>query len=140
MLFVGEARHTMDAKNRLFIPAKYRDMLGASFYITRKTDTCLAIYSESEWQALTDKLNTLPDSIVGDIKQFLYSKTISVKPDNQGRVVLTPDLITYAGIDKNVVIIGVGNYLQVWAEDLWDQKEHSLDIGTIRAKMRELGL
>ena len=83
MLFVGEHKHSLDAKNRLFIPAKYRDMLGDSFYITRKMEKCLAIYSESEWNKLTDKLNTLPDSVVGSIKQFLYSKTISVSPDSQ---------------------------------------------------------
>ena len=91
MLFVGEYKHTIDAKNRLFIPAKYRDMLGESFYITRKMEKCLAIYSEAEWSKLTDKLNTLPDSVVGSIKQFLYSKTISATPDSQGRVVLPPN-------------------------------------------------
>ena len=69
--FVGEYRHTLDAKNRVFIPAKHRELLGDSFYITRKTEQCLAISSEAEWDKLSDKLNSLPDSIVGMAKQFL---------------------------------------------------------------------
>lgn len=140
MLFVGEFRHSLDAKNRLFIPAKYRDMLGTTFYVTRKMEKCLAIYSEEEWNKLADKLNTLPDSIVGSIKQFLYSKTISVTPDSQGRIVLTPELLRYATIEKNAVIIGVGDHLQVWSDTLWDEKEQSFDTNQLAASLRELGL
>ena len=140
MLFVGEHKHSLDAKNRLFIPAKYRDMLGDSFYITRKMEKCLAIYSESEWSKLTDKLNTLPDSVVGSIKQFLYSKTISVSPDSQGRVVLPPELLTYAGIEKNTVIIGVGDHLQIWSDGLWEEKENAIDTAALMEQLRQLGL
>ncbi|MBQ8859032.1 MAG: division/cell wall cluster transcriptional repressor MraZ [Clostridia bacterium] len=140
MLFVGEHKHSLDAKNRLFIPAKYRDMLGDSFYITRKMEKCLAIYSESEWNKLTDKLNTLPDSVVGSIKQFLYSKTISVSPDSQGRVVLPPELLAYAGIEKNTVIIGVGDHLQIWSDGLWEEKENAIDTAVLMEQLRQLGL
>ena len=140
MLFVGEHKHSLDAKNRLFIPAKYRDMLGDSFYITRKMEKCLAIYSENEWSKLTDKLNTLPDSVVGGIKQFLYSKTISVSPDSQGRVVLPPELLSYASIEKNTVIIGVGDHLQIWSDNLWEEKENAIDTAVLMEQLRQLGL
>ena len=140
MLFVGEYKHSIDAKNRLFIPAKYRDMLGESFYITRKMEKCLAIYSETEWSKLTDKLNTLPDSVVGSIKQFLYSKTISATPDSQGRVVLPPELLSYASIDKNTVIIGVGDHLQIWSDKLWEEKENAIDTEALMEQLRQLGL
>ena len=140
MLFVGEYKHTLDAKNRLFIPAKYREMLGDSFYITRKMEKCLAIYSEEEWTKLTEKLNTMPDSSVGAIKQFLYSKTINVSPDSQGRVVLTPELLGYAQIDKNAVIIGVGDHLQIWSDVLWTEKENSIDTEELMEKLRLFGL
>ena len=140
MLFVGEHKHSLDAKNRLFIPAKYRDMLGDSFYITRKMEKCLAIYSENEWNKLTDKLNTLPDSVVGSIKQFLYSKTISVSPDSQGRVVLPPELLSDAGIEKNTVIIGVGDHLQIWSDGLWEEKENAIDTAVLMEQLRQLGL
>ena len=99
MPFVGEYTHSLDAKNRLFIPAKFREHLGESFYITRKMNkTCLAVYSESEMERLAEKLNDLPDSDVADIKEFLFSKTILVTPDANGRVVLLPAMLAYAGI------------------------------------------
>ena len=140
MIYVGEYKHTLDAKNRIFIPAKYRDVLGDSFYITRKMEKCLAIYSEEEWTKLTDKLNTLPDSSVGVIKQFLYSKTINVSTDSQGRVVLTPELLKYAEIDKNAVIIGAGDHMQIWSDVLWTEKENAIDTEELMEKLRMFGL
>ena len=140
MLFVGEFHHTLDAKNRIFIPAKYRTALGDSFYITRKMERCLAIYSEAEWAKMTDKLNTLPDSVVGAIKQFLYSKTVSVTPDGQGRIVLPPELMQYAAIEKNAVIIGVGDHLQIWSDALWSEKENTMDTAALMEQLRQLGL
>ncbi len=140
MLFVGEFHHTLDAKNRIFIPAKYRTALGDSFYITRKMERCLAIYSEAEWTKMTDKLNTLPDSVVGAIKQFLYSKTVSVTPDGQGRIVLPPELMQYAAIEKNAVIIGVGDHLQIWSDALWSEKENTMDTAALMEQLRQLGL
>ena len=140
MLFVGEFHHTLDAKNRIFITAKYRTALGDSFYITRKMERCLAIYSEAEWTKMTDKLNTLPDSVVGAIKQFLYSKTVSVTPDGQGRIVLPPELMQYAAIEKNAVIIGVGDHLQIWSDALWSEKENTMDTAALMEQLRQLGL
>ena len=140
MLFVGEFHHTLDAKNRIFIPAKYRTALGDSFYITRKMERCLAIYSEAEWTKMTDKLNTLPDSVVGAIKQFLYSKTVSVTPDGQGRIVLPPELMQYAAIEKNAVIIGVGDHLQIWSDALWSEKENTMATAALLEQLRQLGL
>lgn len=141
MPFVGEYNHTMDAKNRLFIPAKFRESLGENFYITRKMNkTCLAVYSETEMNRLADKLNELPDSDVSDIKEFLFSKTILVTPDSNGRVVLLPSMLTYAGIAKNAVIIGAGNHLQIWSEDAWVAEEQKRDMALLRSKLSAIGL
>lgn len=140
MLLVGEYRHAIDVKNRLFIPAKFREQLGESFIITRKMERCLALYSDVEWQKFTDKLNTLPDSIVGEIKQFLFPKTMWATPDAQGRVVITPELRGYADLDKNVVIIGVGDHAQIWAENRWDEKERNRDTEAMVDLLRKLGL
>ena len=140
MILVGEYKHTLDAKNRLFIPAKIRESLGDSFYITRKMDTCLAIYSETEWTKFSEKLNTLPDSVVGEIKQFLYSKTICVSPDAQGRVVLSPELVNYAKIDKSTTIIGAGDHAQIWSEELWSERERTRDMASMTELLKQLGL
>ena len=140
MTLVGEFHHALDAKNRLFIPAKYREELGESFYITRKTEKCLAVYSEEEWGKFTQKLNMLPDSKVGPLKQFIYSKTINVVPDSNGRVVLTPALTAYADIVKNVVIIGVGDHAQIWSEEAWSAKEQTVDLAAIADLLAQVGL
>ena len=131
----GEYRHSVDPKNRLFIPAKFREELGESFYITRKVmEKCLAIYSEAEWQKFSEKLNTLPDSKVGKIKQFIYSKTAQVTADSHGRILIPASLLAYAGIEKNTVIAGICDHVQVWNEEAWDEKERQMDI----AEMEEL--
>ena len=141
MQLVGEYYHTLDAKNRLFIPAKHREVLGELFYITRKVgDKCLAIYSEEEWEKLSAKLTQFPDSVVADLKKFLYSKTISVSPDAQGRVMLTSALIDYSGIDKNVAVIGCGDHAQIWAEDAWKEDEKNLDTAQMQELLIKLGL
>lgn len=141
MPLVGEYNHTLDTKNRIFIPAKFREYLGESFYITRKMNkTCLAVYSEAEMNRLADKLNELPDSDVSDIKEFLFSKTILVTPDSNGRVVLLPSMLKYADIQKNAVIIGAGNHLQIWSEDAWNAEEQKRDMSALRSKLSSIGL
>ena len=141
MHLVGEYYHTLDAKNRLFIPAKHREVLGETFYITRKMgDKCLAIYSAEEWEKLSAKLTEFPDSVVKSLKKFLYSKTISVAPDAQGRVMLTPALIEYSGIDENVAVIGCGDHAQIWAEDAWKEDEQNLDTNEMEQLLIKLGL
>ena len=140
MLFFGEYRHTLDAKNRIFIPAKYRETLGESFYITRRMERALAIYPESEWRKLTEKINMIPDSAISAVKQFLFSKTFQVSPDSQGRIVLPPDLLKYAKIEKNAVIIGSGEYLEVWSEVLWSEKEENFDTAALTELLRQVGL
>ena len=141
MTLLGEYRHSVDAKNRLFIPAKFREEFGESFYVTRKMgEECLAVYSEEDWKKLAEKLNTLPDSQVGMLKRFVFSKTAQVTPDTHGRILIPSALLQYASIDKNVVIAGVGDHLQIWNEAMWDTNESELDLDEIASLFRQLGL
>ena len=141
MTLLGEYRHALDPKNRLFIPAKFREELGETFYVTRKImEKCLAIYSEAEWQKFSEKLNTLPDSKVGKIKQFVYSKTAQVSPDSHGRILLPVNLLTYAGIERNAVIAGIGDHVQIWNDEAWDAKEQEMDPAEMEELFCQLGL
>ena len=141
MPFVGEFSHTLDVKNRVFMPAKFREQLGESFYITRKMNkNCLAVYSESEMEKISERINSFPDSEVSEIKEFLFSKTILATPDANGRVVLTPSILSYARIEKSVVIVGVGNHVQIWSEALWEEEEAGRDLVDIRRKLASIGL
>lgn len=142
MALFGEYRHSLDAKKRLFIPAKLRDGLGETLYITRGIDNCLLVFSETEWNKITEKLLSITDELAGITKLYLFSKTIDVTPDSQGRVTLSPDLINHAGIDKNTVIVGVGNQVQIWSESAWAEKERqaSENLELRQLLRREFGL
>ena len=141
MQLVGEYHHTIDAKNRLFIPAKMREEIGPDFYVTRKiTDSCLALYPPEKWRELSEKLNSNPDSKYAKIKRFIFSKTVSVSPDAHGRIILPPELLSHAQIDKNVVIVGVGNSAEIWSESLYEAAELSIDPEEILIEAGELGL
>ncbi len=141
MTLVGKYSHSLDAKKRIFIPAKFREFLGESFYIARKMNKpCLAVYSEEEMDIISAKLNSFPDSEVSDIKEFFFSETAHVSPDANGRVGLTDAHLTYADISKNAVIIGAGNHLQIWSEDAWLAQERERDMTLMRSKLASIGL
>lgn len=124
MAFVGTYKHALDTKNRIFIPAKFREKLGDTFYITRKlTTNSLVIYSEDEWDKKAEIIDSIADSVGEDIKELFYSEAIDPTPDSQGRVTLSPALIEYAKIDKNVVIAGYGSYIQIWPEEVWEERQ-----------------
>lgn len=139
-LFCREYRYSLDSKNRIFIPAKYREILGDSFIITRKLDPCLAIYTHEEWQKYSDKIKALPDSVAMELKEFIFPKTMVGEPDSQGRVIIPNDLKDYAELDKNAVIVGVGDHAQIWSEQLWEEREKKRDLASLRELMRQLGL
>lgn len=141
MSFVGTYRHSLDSKNRFFIPAKYREQLGDTFYITRKlTTNSLVIYSEEEWDKKTEIIDNIADSVGEDIKELFYSEAIDPTPDAQGRVTLTPALVEYANIDKNIVIKGYGSYIQIWSEESWERKQEERELEENKQNIREINL
>ena len=141
MTFVGEYEHTLDAKNRVFMPARFREQLGESFYVTRKMNkNCLAVYTCEEMDKIAELINGFPDSEVSEIKEFLFSKSVQVSPDSNGRIVLPPPILEYASINRDVVIIGVGNHIQIWSAALWQEEEKNRDLDKIRRKLASIGL
>ena len=89
MAFYGKYSHTLDAKNRIFIPAKYRPELGEVFYIIPRLDSHLAIYTQEKWNKLMEKLNSYPDAKVEGLRRFIYSNTIHFSCYPHGRITLT---------------------------------------------------
>jgi len=139
-VLTGSYSHTIDAKNRLFIPAKHREKLGSNFVITRNVDKCLSVYSMEEWEKFSAKLEALPNIQSRNIVRFVYANACDVQPDAQGRVVLSPELVAYAGLQKNVTIIGCNNHAEIWDEELWKQKNNEDDAADLLQQMVELGL
>jgi MraZ protein len=120
-MFLGEYKHTTDAKHRLIMPAKFREMLGERFIITKGLDQCLFVYTDAEWQALHDKVKGLPvaDKAVRRFTRFFFGGAEPSTPDAQGRVLLPPHLREYAGITKEVVSVGVSNRIEIWSKENW---------------------
>ena len=118
-MLLGEYHHNIDDKGRLVIPTKYREELGDEFIIARGIERCLYVYSMNEWEKLVGKLNTLPFT-KKDARTFtrsFFSGATVGKFDNSGRINVTSPLVSYAGLTKECVIIGVNDRLEIWSED-----------------------
>ena len=123
----GDFKHVLDSKNRIFIPAGFRDDLGEAFIVTRSfRGNFLCFYSRKAWEEYIAPLKAAPRKTSEDTLRFLYRTAAEVTPDAQGRILLPKELINYAGITKNIVFVGVGNRIEIWAEEIWD-KENSDD-------------
>lgn len=121
-MFMGEYHHTIDEKGRLIIPSKFREELGEKFIITRGIENCLFVYSLESWNSITNKLESLPFT-KKDARQFVrffLSGATTAEFDKQGRVNITSPLITYANLQKDCVVIGTGDRLEIWSEDDWN--------------------
>ena len=134
----GEYQHSLDAKGRLFIPSKLREDLGDVFFVTISMDKCLSAYSAESWQAVMEKADAMPY-----IKQrgmrMIFSQAARCELDSQGRILLPQNLRSYAGLSKNVTVIGCNNHAEFWDSDSWKAvTDEELTPETIAAVMEEL--
>jgi len=118
----GKFQHTIDAKGRLFIPARLREKLGDSFYVTISFEDCLTIYSTERWTKAEEKLETMSQTAQMELRP-LFSNASHVDLDGQGRIPLTQNLREAAGLKKNVTIVGAGLYVQIWDAETYRQVE-----------------
>jgi len=134
-MFMGEYHHNIDDKNRLVIPSTYRSILGETFIITRGLEKCLYIYTEAEWQKIVDKLASLPFT-KKDARVFIrsfFSAAANCNLDRQGRINITSQQLIHAGINKECVIIGANDRIEIWSKENWDNfnEEYSEDLEAI---------
>lgn len=141
-MFKGEYNHSVDAKGRVIIPQKFREQLGDSFCITRGLDGNLLIYSNSAWEQVYEKLSTLPliNKESRAFSRYLTSGCTDVEVDKQGRILIPQNLRDHAGIDKDVVILGNGDKVEIWDKALYSGVVDSIDPDQLAEKMAELGI
>ncbi len=117
-MFTGEFQHSLDAKGRVIMPSRLREGLGEKFVVTRGLDHCLFVYPGNQWTRLEQKLSQQPftkkDSRA--FNRFFFSGAMEVEADKQGRVLIPQYLRDYAGIEKEVMIIGVADRVEIWDE------------------------
>ena len=136
----GQYAHNIDAKGRLFLPAKLREELGGVFHVTVGQDHCLSVYSDESWAAFMDKLKALP---YNEIKRLrgLFAYACDCEPDAQGRILLPAKLREYAGLTKEVVIIGSYDRAEIWDAGRWAEVESAAFAdGSLEKAMEEMGL
>ncbi|MCA0987973.1 division/cell wall cluster transcriptional repressor MraZ [Guptibacillus algicola] len=121
-MFMGEYQHTVDEKGRMIIPAKFRDELGDTFVLTRGLDKCIFGYPMKEWEALEEKMKTLPftKKDARAFTRFFFSGATECQLDKQGRVNIAGTLRQYAELEKECVVIGVSNRLEIWSKPVWE--------------------
>lgn len=140
-MLYGRFEHTIDAKNRMFIPAKYKEALDSSFKLTYSGfDKCIMVYSNREWEKYEESLTSLSALQFGDYIREVYSNTVDVQIDTQGRIVIPQFLKEQAEIEKNVVVVGVGNHIEIWSKDVFDAKRKSVNMDEIKRAMIGMGL
>ena len=140
-LFTGEYNHTIDTKGRLIVPSKLREQLGISFVVTRGMDGCLFAYPNDEWEIFEGKLRQLPmtNESSRKFKRFFQAGATDCEVDNQGRILLPASLREFAGITKDVTVVGVGERAEIWSKEKWLDSSDYDDMDEIAEHMAELG-
>ncbi|NFG41847.1 division/cell wall cluster transcriptional repressor MraZ [Clostridium botulinum] len=142
-MFIGEYQHSLDSKNRMIVPAKLREDLGEMFVITKGLDGCIYAYTINEWRILENKLKTLPltNRDARAFVRFFFSGGCIVDLDKQGRGLIPQNLKEYAGIEKDIVSIGVLSRVEIWSREKWiNYNESDIDYDLIAEKMNDLGI
>lgn len=146
-MFRGRFENTVDDKGRIAIPSKFRELLGpqsGARLIVTNFDGCLWAYPDSVWQALEQKVSALPQFLeeVKALQRVFISAACECPLDKQGRILLPPSLRTYAAIEKDAVVVGMTQRLEIWSKKRWEEKfdEAQKQLESMQEKLAELGL
>ena len=141
-MFLGRHAHTLDAKGRMAIPARFRDELGDGLVVTRGVDRCLSIYPILTWNELAANINALPvsDADARTFRRMVFAEAVDLMLDGQGRILLPPELRSYAGLDRDAVVIGVHSSIEVWSPERWNTAREAFDADGSEIVQRLAGL
>lgn len=143
-LLIGEYEHSIDTKGRLIMPSKLKEDMGEKFVVTKGLDGCLFAYSQEEWKTFEEKLRTFPltNKDARALIRFFLAGAMECEIDKQGRFLIPSNLRDFAGLEKEVVVIGVLNKIEIWSKDKWlkysEEENNSAD--EIAEKMSNLGI
>lgn len=142
-MFMGEYSHTIDTKGRLIIPSKFREELGETFVVTKGLDGCLFVFSDEEWKAFEIKLKSLPltNKNARQFARFFVAGATPCELDKQGRILLPATLREFAGLEKDVVLTGMLNRIEIWSKEKRNENNSLDDVAMdeIAEQMTDLG-
>ncbi|MEG0614944.1 MAG: division/cell wall cluster transcriptional repressor MraZ [Oscillospiraceae bacterium] len=136
---MGSFNHNIDVKGRMNFPTKLREILGDSFIVTKGLDECLFVYSKEEWAVLEEKIKAIPLSKGRVLQRFFFSGASEIESDKQGRILIPQPLREYAGLEKDIVVIGASNRAEIWDKAKWDALGGNISQDMVESAMDELG-
>ena len=140
-MFTGEFEHSVDSKNRIFVPARFREELGETFMVTRDIRCpILKMYSLEEWEKYLAPIRAQERKVAEKALRYLHRNAAQVSPDAQGRIVLSAALLAYAEIEKEAVVVGCSDYCEIWSLANYRAEIESEDADEIRSELERLGL
>ena len=138
-MLYGRFQHNIDAKGRLFVPAKLREKLGVVFIAAAVMDHCVCLYSMEEWEKLQEGLAQMPMTKARKLQRYLSANAVDAQVDSQGRILLPKHLLDYAGLTKEALIIGAGNRAEIWNPASYEEELGSMTSEEVEAEFMELG-
>ncbi len=140
-MFMGEYNHSIDAKGRVIVPAKFREQLGETFVVTKGLDGCLWVFPNEEWASFSGKLQELPvaNKDARKFARFFLAGADDAESDKQGRILLPPTLREYANLEKDVVLVGTGSRVEIWDKAAWETNSTFDNMDEIAEHMGEWG-
>ena len=140
-MFMGEYNHTIDTKGRIIIPSKFREALGDQFVVTLGLDGCLFVYPNEEWMNFVAQLKSLPGSKEArQMQRYFMAGAANCEVDKQGRILIPNKLREQAGLEKDIVFVGVLSKIEIWSKEKWDSNNDYDDMDQIAEHMSEFGL
>ncbi|MBQ7847181.1 MAG: division/cell wall cluster transcriptional repressor MraZ [Clostridia bacterium] len=138
----GEYAHTIDTKGRMFLPSKFRSTLGDRVYLVRGIDNCVCIYPVEEFDKFIAKLDAAPhtETKARNVKRALCASAVDTDVDAQGRVLIPSKLRSMAGLEKSVIVVGMGDKAEIWNPERYEACMAKMDAAEIEAELIGLGL
>lgn len=138
---MGEYNHTIDAKGRVIVPAKFREALGEEFVVTLGLDGCLFVYPDAEWQDFVSKLKELPgNKDARQLQRYFMAGAATCEVDKQGRILIPTKLRAHAQLEKEIIFVGVVGKIEIWSKERWEANNNYDDMDEIAEHMSDLGI
>lgn len=140
-MFMGEFDHSIDTKGRIIVPSKFREGLGDEFVITLGLDGCLFVYPQNEWQTFAAELGKLPGTKEArQLQRYFLAKAAACEADKQGRILIPAVLRECAGLEKDIVFVGVLNKIEIWSKERWVNNNDYDNVDDIAEHMTQYGI
>jgi len=130
MAFRGHYEHSLDAKHRLSIPSRFRAAFSSGLVLAKDSDACISVWTPEAHESTVERALGAKNPLGSEykrIQRFFQANSFDLELDSSGRVTLPPPLMSHAGVEKEVVVAGVGDHLEVWGNESWQEEQVALD-------------